>query len=349
MKKEKKSTPKQKTAAPTPVATAIPAANAQAALIQGSPAAPKKKRKIVSLDKKKARAGWFFVLPFVIGLVLIYLPIIYDSIKLSFNEIIPVRGGGFALDFVGWKNYSEALTEDPNFVTTLTDGLTQLVIDIPAIVIFSLFMAVMLNQKMIGRAAFRAIFFVPVILSTGLMAEIDSANILQSNMENTGDQTGAQVESGTTQIVSAIEITSLFESMKIGTGMVQTITQLVNDVYNIINRSGVQMLIFLAGLQSISPDIYEACSIDGATSWETFWKITFPMISPMILVNTVYTVIDSFTGSTNAVMNFIQDVYNNGSKTVSSAMAWVYFLIVIAIVAAISAILSAYIFYQRRD
>lgn len=349
MKKEKKSTPKQKAAAPTPVATALPAANAQAALVQGSPAAPKKKRKVVSLDKKKARAGWFFILPFVIGLILIYLPIIYDSIKLSFNEIIIVRGGGFTLNFVGFDNYQTALFEDTNFVTTLTSGLTQLVIDIPAIVIFSLFMAVMLNQKMIGRAAFRAIFFVPVILSTGLMAEIDSANILAENMNSVQDQTGSQVESNSTQIISAMEITSLFETMKIGTGMVETITQLVNDVYNIINRSGVQMLIFLAGLQSISPDIYEACSIDGATSWETFWKITFPMISPMILVNTVYTVIDSFTGTTNEVMNFIQSYYDNTSQVVSSAMAWIYFIIVIAIVGIVSAILSAYIFYQRRD
>ena len=349
MSKEKKSTPKQNKAAPTPVATAVPVANAQAALVQGSPAAPKKKRKVVSLDKKKARAGWFFILPFVIGLVLIYLPIIWDSIKLSFTEIIPIRGGGFKLDFVGFENYSEALTKNPDFVTTLTGGLTQLFIDIPAIVIFSLFMAVMLNQKMIGRAAFRAIFFVPVILSTGLMAEIDAANILQENMESNQNMSGSQVESGGTQIVSAMEVSALFETMKIGTGLVETVTNLVNDVYNIINRSGVQMLIFLAGLQSISPHIYEACSIDGATTWETFWKITFPMISPMILVNTVYTVIDSFTGTTNSVMSFIQDVYDTGSKTISSAMAWVYFLIVIAVVGLVSAILSAYIFYQRRD
>lgn len=353
MSKQKKSTPKKQPVAPvaaaTPVAAAMPAANAQAALTKGSQAAPKKKRKVVSLDKKKARAGWWFILPFVIGIILIYLPIIFDSIKLSFNEIIIVRGGGFKLEFVGLENYREALFRDPDFVTTLTSGLTQLIIDIPAIVIFSLFMAVMLNQKMIGRAAFRAIFFVPVILSTGLMAEIDAANVLQQNMENNTDNSGAQVESGTTQIISAMEITALFGTMKIGTGMVTTITDLVNNVYGIINRSGVQMLIFLAGLQSVSPSIYEACSIDGATSWETFWKVTFPMISPMILVNTVYTVIDSFTSQSNAVMNFIQDYYDTTSQVVSSAMAWVYFIIVILIVAAVSGILSAYIFYQRRD
>lgn len=354
MKKEKKSTPKQKTpvtpAAATPVAAAMPAASAQATLAKGSPAAkPQKKRKIVSLDKKKARAGWFFVLPFVIGLILIYLPIIVDSINLSFNEIIIVRGGGYNLKFVGLENYQTAIFEDPDFATTLGTGLTQLVIDIPAIVIFSLFMAVMLNQKMIGRAAFRAIFFVPVILSTGLMAEIDAANILQENMNSAQDQSGAQVETGTSQIVSAMEVTALFETMKVGTGLVTTITNLVNNVYNIINRSGVQMLIFLAGLQSISPDIYEACSIDGATAWETFWKVTFPMISPMILVNTVYTVIDSFTSSTNSVMSFIQNYYDTTSQVVSSAMAWVYFIIVLAIVGVVTGLLSAYIFYQRRD
>ena len=203
---------------------------------------------------------------------------------------------------------------------------------------------------MIGRAAFRAIFFVPVILATGLIAEIDASNTLNQYMsENSGIQQGEEI-SGTSsaEIISAADITVLFQSMKVGTELVTVITNLVNDVYNIINRSGVQMLIFLAGLQSISPAIYESCSIDGATAWETFWKITFPMIGPMILVNTVYTVIDSFTSADNTVMNYISGYYNK-SMVVSSAMAWVYFLIVFAIVALVAGVLSTFIFYQRRD
>jgi ABC-type sugar transport system permease subunit len=108
------------------------------------------------------------------------------------------------------------------------------------------------------------------------------------------------------------------------------------------------MLIFLSGLQSISPAIYEACSIDGASGWETFWKITFPMISPMILVNGVYTIIDSFTTDSNPVMSYISDVYQQ-SNVLSTAMAWVYFLIVILIIAAFAGIISTYVFYQRRD
>ena len=125
---------------------------------------------------------------------------------------------------------------------------------------------------------------------------------------------------------------------------------MVNNIYNIINRSGVQMLIFLAGLQSISPAIYESCDIDGATAWETFWKITFPMISPMILVNAIYTVIDSFTSQSNTVMAYISDVYDKaGGNVLSSAMAWIYFLIVLAIIGVVAALMSGYVFYQKRD
>ena len=130
--------------------------------------------------------------------------------------------------------------------------------------------------------------------------------------------------------------------------MVEYVTMLINSIYNIVNRSGVQMLIFLSGLQSISPAIYEACSIDGASGWETFWKITFPMISPMILVNGVYTIIDSFTTDSNQVMRYISEVYQE-SNVLSTAMAWVYFLIVILIIAAFAGIASTYVFYQRRD
>ena len=313
-------------------------------------AAPKKRRKIVSLDKKKARSGWFFVLPFVLGFLIIYLPVIIDSLKYSFCEIKILQGGGYRLDFVGLKNYQEALFEDPKFVQVLLAGLKELAFDIPAIVIFSLFMAVLLNKKMFGRAAFRAIFFIPVILSTGLIADIDAANILNTYMGSEGGIDDGSGGGGVTEIVSMADFTWLFRNMQVGTELLDYVVGIVNNIYNIINRSGVQMLIFLAGLQSISPAIYESCSIDGATGWETFWKITFPMISPMILVNTIYTVIDSFTAQSNSVMAYIDTVYSTaGKNVVATAMSWIYFLIVLAIIALVAGVLSAYIFYQKRD
>ena len=138
--------------------------------------------------------------------------------------------------------------------------------------------------------------------------------------------------------------------MKIGKELVEYVVKMINEIYDIVNRSGVQMLIFLAGLQSISPAIYEACRIDGCTSWETFWKITFPMISPMILVNAVYTIIDSFTTDSNSVMKYINSVYQGSDgQVLSSAMAWMYFIIVMLILAAVAGIFSAFVFYQKRD
>ncbi len=313
-------------------------------------AAPKRKRKAASLDRRKARAGWWFCMPFIAGFIAIYLPIIFDSIRYSFSKIKIVSGEGFTITNVGFANYNEALFVNPDFVKTLVSGIGELSFDIPAIILFSLFMAVLLNQKMAGRAVFRAIFFIPVILSTGLIESIDAANVVAEMMEDTEGIASGTGESTATQIVSAMDVERLFANMKVGTELVTYVVRIINNIYDIVNRSGVQMLIFLSGLQSISPAIYESCQIDGATGWETFWKITFPMISPMILVNAVYTVIDSFTTDSNSVMTFIANQYNQSNgQEISSAMAWMYFLIVTVIVGIIAAICSAFVFYQRRD
>lgn len=315
------------------------------------PSAPKKRR-AASLDKRKAHAGWFFIAPFLIGFILIYLPIIVDSIKFSFHEIGVKRGaagvGGYTLEWVGFENFKTALFEDPNYVRTLISGIQQLVLEVPSIVVFSLFIAVLLNDKIAGRAAFRAILFVPVILSTGLIESIDAANNLGEFMDSAEGIDMGTGESTAAQLSAAIDLEALFANMKVGTGLVEYVASAVDSISDIVNRSGVQILIFLAGLQSISPAIYESCRMDGATAWETFWKITFPMISPMIFVNAFYTIIDAFTSESNAVMQLIDQTFAT-SRVVSSAMAWMYFLIVVLILGIVGLILSAFVFYQRRD
>ena len=325
-----------------------------------------KKRKGSSLEKKKSRMGWIFVLPFVIGIVFVYFPIIYQSIRASLVSVERIAGKQTEV-FHGWNSYTTALFATVNsqdFLEILIQGVGDLVLDIPMILFFSLFMAILLNQKMAGRAAFRAIFFVPVILSTGIMDSLD-AGAMDSYMQNgSGIDVGAGDKGDTTQeIVSALDVAKLFSGLEnVGIGdMLQYVADIINRIYNIVNRSGVQMLIFLAGLQSISPAIYESVQIDGATAWETFWKITFPMISPMILVNAIYTVIDSFT-SDNAIMSYIRSAqnvqfeYDKGegvmqqinATTVSSAMSWIYFLVVIAMLGLIAALCSTYVFYQKK-
>ena len=312
--------------------------------------APKRRRKIASLDRRKARAGWFFVLPFLIGFVLIYLPMVWQSLQISFSKIvIGGASGTYDMVWVGFKNYSDAIQVDPEFAQILLkQGLPSLALDVPAILIFSLFMAIMLNQKMVGRAVFRSIFFIPVVLSTGIMESIAAMDVLTDYMES-----GEGIDDGSGQsqdaLISADDLSLLFANMKVGSELVKTVTDIVNNIFDVVNRSGVQMLIFLAALQSISPAIYESCKIDGATSWETFWKITLPMISPMILVNGIYTIIDSLTTESNPVMVYVQKAYTESSQEISTAMAWIYFAIVGLIVALIAAIMSGFVFYQRKN
>jgi ABC-type sugar transport system permease subunit len=198
---------------------------------------------------------------------------------------------------------------------------------------------------MLGRAAFRAIFFVPVIISTGIMESINASDTVSSNAGNgIDDGTG---QSSANEIISVLDVKNLFANMKVGSEIVTYVVDLVNNVYNIINYSGVQMLIFLAGLQSISPSIYEASQIEGATGWETFWKITFPMISPMILVNAIYSAINAFTRSSNSTMRYIEG--KSQQVPLMAASSWIYFAVVMLIIAVVAGILSTFIFYQRRD
>ncbi len=316
--------------------------------------APSQKKKFkllrpASLTQRKARAGWIFVAPFAIGMLLIYLPILLDSFWFSLSRVeqfSTIVDGQQVISkrvvFEGIVYYGKAI--NPTFLQNLLSGFKQLILNVPAILIFSLFIAVILNQKMIGRAAFRAIFFIPVILSTGLMESINAQDILADSTLSDGTED----EGG---ILSMMDVEALFGTMKVGKELVEYVVQLVNEVYSIINYSGVQMLIFLAGLQSISPSIYEASQIEGATSWETFWKITFPMISPMILVNGIYTIIDSFTRKDNIVMSAIQFTYGGGDegKMIATAQSWLYFAMVLLIIAAFAGIASLFVFYQKRD
>lgn len=306
-----------------------------------------KRRRAASLEKRKARGGYIFVLPFILGLLIIYLPVIIDSFASTFITVKEVAGQKVE-SFAGIANYQQALFKSPEFMETLTSSMVDLLIDIPSIVIFSLFIAVILNQKVLGRAVFRAIFFIPVICATGLMDTIDSAaSSYNDYMGNQGEgiNTGAIEEEG---MFNSESIIGLFESMKIGTGLAKFVVSAVNRVSGIIDRCGVQMLILLAALQSISPAIYESCSIDGATTWETFWKITLPMISPMILVSAVYTVIDAFTAHNSSIMKFITSQVSSNTH-VGTAMAWIYFAVIILLVLVVILILRTYVFYQRRD
>ena len=322
------------------------------AVYEPQPYIPRKKKKFkLSLTGKKALSGWLFCLPFVIGILGIYLPIVLKSIEVGFHGSM---GNNPAFTFDAYKF---VFIDDGQFTTTIVDAIKDLIIQIPAIVIFSLFMAIILNQKMTGRTFFRAVFFLPVILSTGIIDAIDTRISAGAIVEGGAmdDNTGGQ----TSGLMSSLDMEMLLSSvnLKITLGkttldLVEIVTTLVNNIFEIVSRSGVQMLIFLSGLQSISPSIYESCQMEGATAWETFWKITLPMISPMILVNAIYTVVDLFTAADNRVMQGLAGyggMFGEKNPGNFSAGIWVYTALVLVVIVVVALLLRTVVFYQRRD
>lgn len=304
-------------------------------------AAPKKKkRRGLNLNRKRAMMGYLFVLPFIIGLITFFLVPLIQSFIFSINKLEVVEGG-YNLLPVGLSNYNRALRVHATYARDLVESVLYMLTNVPLIIIFSFFAANLLNQKFKGRSLARAIFFLPVILTSGVMLVIDSGDLLQSSlgMTQTDGQEGA---------FRAVELARLLLRSRLSPTFIDYIISAVDRIYEIVSASGVQILVFLAGLQSISPSLFEASNIEGATGWENFWKITFPMVSPLILVNTVYSIIDSLTNSSNVVIGMIRDTaFASNDFGLSSAMAWLYFLAILAIVGIVVKLVSKVVFYYE--
>ena len=273
----------------------------------------KKKRKM-TLATKNAITGYLFILPFIIGLLAFMIIPLFQSLRMSFSDVnINPAMGGITMKFVGISNYNYAINIDPDFKILLIESLTGMLLDLPSTLIFSFFVALLLNQTFKGRGFVRAIFFMPAILSSGVIVGLE--------YNNEGTQ-------------SATLFGYVFD--------------LIDHVYDIAIRSGIQIIIFLSGLQTISSSMFEAAKIEGCTAWECFWKITLPMVSSLILVNIIYTIIDYFCRSDNQVMEFISNtMIGKLQYDMSAAMAWIYFVCCMAIIGIISLVVSKRVYYYE--
>jgi len=289
--------------------------------------------------QQKAFWGFLYVLPWLLGFIFFFLIPLISSLRYSFSKIT-ANAQGMIIEFVGIKNYVEALTINTSFNRTLTESIINMVVNVPLIVIFSLFLAVLLNQKFFGRSVARAVFFLPVILASGVILSLESTSLIQAvNEQNAGG-------SGVINAFSSFELQRLMLEAGVSETVVLYLTGAVDRIYEIVSLSGVQILIFLAGIQTISPQLYEASKMEGATGYEAFWKITFPMVSPLILVNVVYTIIDSF--SRNALTDLIRETgFTKFNFGLSSAMAWIYFLCIAIILLISTSIISRKVFYHE--
>lgn len=287
-------------------------------------------------ETKKALMGFLFVLPWLIGFIFFFLRPLVSSLLFSFGDVT-ISNEGLSTSLTGFENYHRAFVVDGAFIPSLTGSIGSMLYEVPIIVIFSLFVAYLLKAKFRGRTFVRAVFFLPVIVTTGIIIEILAGDPVAQEMFSMEQQ-------------SALLQAEVLETMLLEAGIPEDIVQffrnLIDNIFELSWRSGIQILLFLAGLQTIPSSLYEASAMEGATGWESFWKITFPMVSPIILVNLVYSIIDTFTDFSNDTMRMIHEYARQLNLAYSAALSWIYFVIVFAILGLVYAIVNRHVFYQ---
>ena len=298
----------------------------------------KNKNKLAGLQKRKAISGYLFIAPFIIGFLVFMIKPFFQSLYMSFCEVT-LGGGSFEQAWIGLSNYVFTFTVDPDFNRLLVEQFSAMMVDSVAIMVFSFFVALILNQKFKGRALVRAIFFLPVILSSGVIIGLETDNALMA-------QISASIEETTNNISITDSIEEILRTAGVGVRAFEKVFEIIDKIYDIAIASGIQIIIFLSGLQTISASMYEAADIEGCTAWESLWKITFPMISNLFLVNWIYSIVDYSMRSDNDVMDKISIVMIQQLQYgLASAMSWIYFLIVIVIIGISSLLISRGVYY----
>ena len=283
--------------------------------------------------KKTALWGVIFLLPWLLGFFLLFLIPLLRMIGYSLNEVKIVPLGGVSQAFVGLENYYKALLVNANFLPALTSTLGETLLMTPLVIMFSLLCAILLNGKFRGRAAARAIFFIPIIMATGLMLE---------RVSNLSGQMMGEGQSD--RVYGAGMIAGLLMNLGVGRELLNYLLDGVNNIFEVVSLSGIQILIFLAALQGISPALYEVAKIEGATSYETFWKVTVVMVSPLLLTCTIYTLADLFTRS--EIINYIYTIgFKQSQHGLAAAMSCVYLLTNLLVIGLAALLVRKVVFY----
>ena len=298
---------------------------------------PKKK---LPYQTRKGLYGYGFIGLWLVGTMIWFVYPLFHSFLYSFMTVTPEKGG-MRGNWVGFQNYLYVFTSDQYYTKYLVSVLLGTLWKTPLILIFSLFVAVILNQKFRGRTFARAVFFLPVIIATGPVYSIINGDISKSGANSAGQFSTMFSTDLMGELLQFIGVYGLSDNM-------QTVIETVsNHIFGIVWNAGIQILIFLAGLQNIPLSVKESAQIEGATPWEYFWKITLPYVSPMILACLIFTIIDSFTSPDNLVMKRVLELQQKDLQYgYASAMVWVYFGIVLLAVGVTIWIVNQFIYYE---
>lgn len=311
------------------------------------------KKTRISYEKKKKLYGYIFIALWLVGTIYMFIIPLAESVRYSLSKTTTVNAAdiannkyegmtrpGILCEWNNFENYKFIFNTDPDYVPNLIRSLSAMPGDTFMIIVFSLFLALMLNQKFRGRTLARAIFFIPVLVATGPVLAVINGEVTSQGVGE------ASQFSSLFQIDMVDSFLEFMGFSNISQSFANKLGEIASGLFNLIWRCGIQTIIFLSALQQIPTAAKEAAQMEGATGWEFFWKITFPTISPMILANLIYTVIDVFIDANNPVMVQVLARNLQWQYDISTAMAWTYFGIVGVALGIISAIISKFVFYQ---
>lgn len=288
------------------------------------------KKNVKSLERVRNRAGYTFVAHWALGLLLFFIFPLVSSIWYAFNDVT-IEVGNIKTEFLGIDYFVELITEDPNYVTYLRDSIGMMCYSLPIIISLSLILAVLLNQKFKGRTVFRAIFFLPIIISNSVVMDVLNGATIKLPI----------FSSGTEKAGSIIDYADIILELGIPDEISPILIFLLANTTSLIWKCGVQTILFLAGLQSISSSMYEVSKIEGANKWEEFWFITVPSLRHIISLVIIYTMIELFVSLDNKLVDEAYALIKDAVYGKSSAMLWIYFVIVLILIGGV------YLLYQH--
>ena len=291
------------------------------------------KKNLKDFSRKRRMYGHMFILPWEIGFVIFFLIPLIQSLTFVFSNV-RIGEYNFQTAWTGLENINYVLFRSEGYMDNLISALTSFTYSIPLVVALSLIVGVILNQKFKGRIVFRSIFFLPVIIATGVVMQyIQGDNVAAAMRE------GAAAGGG-----NGVDVTAILEGMHLTPQITEFLVGFVNQIFDLFWDCGVQIVLFISGLQSIPEQLYEVCRVEGANKWEEFWYVTFPMLSGTTLLVMIFTAIEIFTDSTNPVMRQGLGLLQQTEYSWSAAMLWVYFALVGAILGVAVLLLQKFVF-----
>jgi len=282
-----------------------------------------KRKKKGGIEALKSRYGYLFLSPWIFGVIVFVLVPLGTSFYYSFSDV-SMRAEGLITDFIGLENYHYLFLEDPYYVDRVIGSASSLFTSVPIVVALSMILAIILNQKFRGRLLARAVFFLPVLIASSAVMNVLTGFGMQDEMMGTADAAGVGQAA---EYMQVIDFSALLASLNLPDQISGLIQGYLSNTFNLIWSCGVQILLFVAGLQTIPAQLYEVGKVEGITAWEEFWYITVPMLGRVILLVLFYTMVELFITKSEVVSIAITTI-NNQDYSLSSAMLWPYFLLV---------------------